>query len=258
MTIGLVILVVAALALTMLPSDPPSPIVDDAASAAGTPTSPEGTTSASVAPAAVACGAQPPAASQEEKPTFSEPPTAQIDPAAKRYRATIVTSCGDIVVDLFADRSPETVENFVALARMDYYAGVTFHRVIRGFVIQAGDPTGTGAGDPGYTIEGELQAAQEEGYGRGILAMANKGGDPNTASTQFFVVQGEDAGLPPQYAVFGQVVEGMDVVDLIAAVPTGTVNGQQDVPSETVYIEDVTIEELPADSGSAPDQENSP
>ena len=117
-------------------------------------------------------------------------------------------------------------------------------------MVQAGDPTGTGAGEPGYTIEGELEAAEEEGYRRGILAMANKGGDPNTASTQFFIVQGQEVGLPPQYAVFGEVVQGMDVVDTIAAIETGTVNGQPDVPTETVYIENVTIEELPASGGT--------
>lgn len=259
--IGIVVLMAAALVLTVLPPPSPSPVVDDEVGTGESPSPTEPTqaaTGTADGATAVACGAERPAASEQEKPTFNEPPAADIDPDGHRYRATIATSCGDIVVDLFVDRSPKTVGNFVALARMDYYAGVTFHRVIQGFMIQAGDPTGTGAGDPGYTIEGELEAAQEEGYRRGIIAMANRGGDPNTASTQFFIVHAEDAGLPPQYAVFGEVVEGIDVVDLIAAVPTGTVDGQPDVPSETVYIEDVSIEELPDDGGSGSDEESTP
>lgn len=258
--ITVIVLMVAVAAVALLPDGSPSPVVEGAPTDSATerPTSQAASPGEASPGAAVACGAEAPTNAEQQKPSFNEPPSAEIDPAAT-YRATITTSCGDIVVDLFADRSPKTVENFVALAQMDYYAGVIFHRVIEGFVIQAGDPTGTGAGDPGYTIEGELEAAEDEGYRRGIIAMANKGGDPSTASTQFFIVQGQQVGLPPQYAVFGEVVEGMDVVDTIAAIETSVVGGQPDVPTETVFIENVTIEQLPASEGAAePTAEESP
>lgn len=230
-------------AFALLPTTT-APIVEDAP-----PTTPTADPTAREGTRTVACGGERPERPAEAPSTFPEPPRAELDPDA-RYRATVVTSCGAITIDLFTGRSPRTVENFVALARADFYVGVTFHRVIQGFMIQAGDPTGTGGGDPGYTIEGEVRAAEQEGYRRGIVAMANRGGDPNTASTQFFIVQGEEVELPPQYAVFGEVAQGMDVVDTIAAIRTGVVDGQADVPTETVHIERVTVEELPSDAGS--------
>src|SRR5207302_5856543 len=120
----------------------------------------------------------------------------------------------DIVVDLFAGEAPKTVNNFVFLARQGFYDGVIFHRTIREFMIQTGDPTGTGRGGPGYKFADEPVRRR---YTRGILAMANAG--PNTNGSQFFIMHG-DSGLPPNYTVFGEVREGMDAVDAIATAPT--------------------------------------
>jgi cyclophilin family peptidyl-prolyl cis-trans isomerase len=156
--------------------------------------------------------------------------------AANAYRATIRTSHGDISVELFADRSPTTVNNFVFLAREGFYDGVIFHRVIKGFMIQGGDPTGTGTGGPGYRFRDELDAAREFGYGPGILAMANAG--PNTNGSQFFLMH-RDNPLPPAYAVFGRTTAGLEVIDAIANTPTGP----NDRPVTDVVIHGVDIVE---------------
>jgi cyclophilin family peptidyl-prolyl cis-trans isomerase len=171
-------------------------------------------------------------------------PDQVIEPSGT-YTATLATTCGDIVVELDADAAPVTVNNFVALAAEDYYVGVPFHRVINGFMIQGGDPTGTGHGGegrfPGYTFEDELGLAQSlvaehGGYPRGTLAMANAG--PDTNGSQFFVVQAEPGfPLSPDFSVFGRVLEGMDVVDRIAQ---GPVEGDRAV--DPVRITDVTVE----------------
>jgi len=168
---------------------------------------------------------------------WSSPPEFGID-AASSYRAVISTNLGDITVELAADRSPSTVNNFVFLARQGFYDGVIFHRVIKGFMIQGGDPTGTGTGGPGYRFRDELELAQEVGYRRGTLAMANAG--PNTNGSQFFIMH-VDGGLPPLYAVFGRAVDGLDVVDAIATTPTGP----GDRPREDVVIRTVEIVETP-------------
>ncbi len=146
---------------------------------------------------------------------YPAPPEMQIDPA-KDYRATIKTNKGDITVTLFAGESPKTVNNFVFLANEGFYDGVIFHRVINGFMIQGGDPTGTGTGGPGYRFDDELEKARSHRYSRGTLAMANAG--PNTNGSQFFIMHA-DYGLPPQYSVFGKAVDGLDVVDEIATTP---------------------------------------
>jgi peptidylprolyl isomerase len=157
-----------------------------------------------------------------------------IDPA-KRYTATMVTSHGTMVIALDPLAAPKTVNSFVFLARYHYYDGVIFHRVIPGFVLQGGDPTGTGTGGPGYKFDDELPAAGR--YQVGSLAMANAG--PNTNGSQFFVISGPDGvRLPPQYALFGAVVSGGEVVTAIDAL--GTRAGK---PKETVTIESVTIAE---------------
>ncbi len=142
---------------------------------------------------------------------FDAPPPMALDPAAD-YLAEIVTTEGRIVVDLFEDTAPETVNNFVFLARQGFYNGVIFHRVVPGFVIQGGDPTGTGRGGPGYRFADELDAPQP--YARGIVAMANSG--PDTNGSQFFIMHA-DSGLPYAYSIFGEVVDGMETVDAIAA-----------------------------------------
>ncbi len=140
--------------------------------------------------------------------SYAAPPPMVIDPA-KRYTATIVTDLGDIVIELFADRAPTTVNNFVFLAREGYYDGVTFHRVIGGFMAQTGDPTGSGAGGPGYKFGDEFHPALRHD-GPGVVSMANAG--PNTNGSQFFITHGPTPHLDGRHAVFGRVVEGMDVV----------------------------------------------
>jgi cyclophilin family peptidyl-prolyl cis-trans isomerase len=166
---------------------------------------------------------------------YSSPPEMQIDPD-QDYRATIRTNRGEIAVRLYAGDSPQTVNNFVFLARDGFYDGVIFHRVIENFMIQGGDPTGTGTGGPGYRFGDELAKAREHRYPRGTLAMANAG--PDTNGSQFFVMH-VDGGLPPQYAVFGKAVDGLDVVDDIASTPTDG----RDRPREDVVIETIDVTE---------------
>src|SRR5579864_5863573 len=134
----------------------------------------------------------------------------------KRYSATLQTSEGALTIDLLADQAPNTVNNFVFLAREGYYDGVPFHRIIKGFMVQTGDPTGTGSGGPGYRFADEPVRLR---YTKGIVAMANAG--PNTNGSQFFIVHGDDVGLPPNYTIFGRVREGLDVLDKIANTPVG-------------------------------------
>ena len=140
--------------------------------------------------------------------SYAAPPELVIDPA-KRYTATIVTDAGDIVVELHAAKAPRTVNNFVFLARDGFYDGVTFHRVIKGFMAQAGDPTGSGCGGPGYRFEDEFDASLRHD-GPGVLSMANAG--PHTNGSQFFITHVATPHLDDRHAVFGHVVEGMDVV----------------------------------------------
>jgi cyclophilin family peptidyl-prolyl cis-trans isomerase len=147
--------------------------------------------------------------------------------------ATLHTNHGAITVELFDDDAPKTVANFVKLAGDGFYDGVVFHRVIPDFMIQGGDPTGTGTGGPGYTFEDEFN---EHPVARGALAMANAG--PNTNGSQFFIVTTEAARwLDGKHTVFGRVTDGMDVVDTISAVETDS----QDKPRETVTIERVEL-----------------
>ena len=175
-----------------------------------------------------------PDGSSPQRQHFDAPPPMVIDPA-KTYGATMVTSRGTLEIALDPLGAPVTVNNFVYLARWHYYDGIVFHRVIPGFVLQGGDPTGTGAGGPGYRFDDELPKGGR--YELGSLAMANAG--PNTNGSQFFVISGPDGmRLPPLYALFGKVVKGLDVVATINDV--GTKSG---TPSERVVIESVTISE---------------
>lgn len=158
-----------------------------------------------------------------------------IDPG-KRYTAEMVTSKGAMKIALDPIAAPRTVNNFVFLARYHYFDGIVFHRVIPGFVVQGGDPTGTGKGGPGYRFEDELPPSGR--YELGSLAMANAGADTN--GSQFFIISGPSGvRLPPQYSLFGKVVSGMETVAAIDA--TGTQSGN---PKERVVIESVTIAEL--------------
>ncbi len=175
-----------------------------------------------------------PDGSSEKRQKFDAAPPMIIDPA-KNYSATMVTSKGTLEMVLDAAAAPVTVNSFVFLARWHYYDGIVFHRVIPGFVLQGGDPTGTGAGGPGYRFDDELPKAGR--YELGSLAMANAG--PNTNGSQFFVISGPDGmRLPPLYALFGKVVKGLDVVQAINDI--GTASGR---PNEQVVIESVTIHE---------------
>ena len=153
--------------------------------------------------------------------------------------ATISTSCGDIVVDLDPAAAPQTVNSFVYLARQGFYDGTVFHRVVPGFVIQGGDPTGTGGGGPGYVVPDEFPAAGFA-YDRGVVAMANSG--PESTGSQFFIVTAATQ-LPAQYTVLGTVASGIEVADRISEVPLATNpgSGELSVPLESVYIEQVTI-----------------
>jgi cyclophilin family peptidyl-prolyl cis-trans isomerase len=139
---------------------------------------------------------------------YSAPPAMAIDPQ-KRYSATFKTEKGDFVVELFADKAPKTVNNFVFLAREKFYDGVTFHRVIRGFMAQGGDPTGTGTGGPGYKFADEFHPGLRHN-GPGVLSMANAG--PGTNGSQFFITHQATPHLDNKHTVFGKVIQGMDVV----------------------------------------------
>ncbi len=143
---------------------------------------------------------------------YSRQPAMQIDPS-KHYTATFHTNRGDFTVELFAKQAPLTVNNFVFLARDGFYNGTTFHRVLRDFMAQAGDPTGTGRGGPGYQFADEAGALALKHDGPGILSMANAG--PNTNGSQFFITFEPTPHLNGKHGVFGRVVSGMDVVKSI-------------------------------------------
>ena len=148
------------------------------------------------------------AASQEGTMSWPEPPPMGID-RAKTYEAVIKTGKGDVRLELYDDRVPVTVNNFVFLCRQGFYDGVTFHRVIPGFMAQTGDPTGTGSGGPGYTFDDEFNPSLRHD-GEGIVSMANAGS--NTNGSQFFITYGPEPHLDGHHAVFGKVIEGMEVV----------------------------------------------
>ena len=142
---------------------------------------------------------------------WNKPPDMQID-ASKAYTVLIETDRGDMELELYPEHAPKTVNNFVFLAREGYYDGVVFHRVISNFVIQGGDPTGTGRGGPGYRFEDEL-AGNPLKHERGVISMANAG--PNTNGSQFFITHSPQPHLDGNHTVFGKVVNGLDVVDAI-------------------------------------------
>ena len=170
-----------------------------------------------------------------DEKVYSSMPEMSID-QSKSYTAVIQTSMGDLTVEFFSDTAPVTVNNFISLSNDGYYDNIIFHRVISGFMIQGGDPSGTGHGEygkfPGYTFEDELNNQQP--YEKGILAMANAG--PNTNGSQFFIMH-VDYPLPYQYTIFGKVTDGLDVIDTIASVQTA----EGDKPIEDVVILGVTV-----------------
>ena len=164
---------------------------------------------------------------------FNDVPEMGIDPS-KRYTATMETSMGTLVIALDPIKAPVTVNNFVFLSLYHYYEGIIFHRIINGFVCQGGDPDGSGRGGPSYRFQDELPKPGQ--YQIGSLAMANAG--PDTNGSQFFLISGPSGvGLPPAYALFGQVVKGLEVVEAMQNVPTGS----GDRPKTDVVINSVTI-----------------
>ena len=153
------------------------------------------------------------------------------------HTVTIATTKGTIVFETYDADAPKTVANFITLADKGFYNGTIFHRVIPGFMIQGGDPTGTGTGGPGYTFADELDPSTpsyQAGYVRGTVAMANSG--PNTNGSQFFIMQ-KDTPLPHSYTIFGKVISGMDVVDAIANSPTDS----SDKPLTSIAMTSVTV-----------------
>jgi len=161
----------------------------------------------------------------------------------KQYLATVKTNRGTFKIKLLPAAAPITVNNFVFLAKEGFYNGTLFHRIIKGFMIQGGDPLGNGSGGPGYSFVDELPPSIP--YGAGVVAMANSG--PNTNGGQFFICNGNNANnlnQTPNYTVFGQIIEGMDVIYLISETPVvQNAMGEYSQPMEEVYIEKVTIEE---------------
>ena len=176
-------------------------------------------------------------ADMKDSKVYKSVPEMNID-TTKNYTAVLNTSLGNITIEFFTTDAPLTVNNFINLAKDGYYDDVIFHRVISGFMIQGGDPSGTGHGDmgkyPGYQFEDELN--NQIPYEKGIVAMANAG--PNTNGSQFFIMH-VDYPLPYQYTIFGKVTDGIDVVDKIASVETS----QGDRPVSDIIINSIEIKE---------------
>jgi cyclophilin family peptidyl-prolyl cis-trans isomerase len=231
--VGIVLILgLFALAAAVLGRDDKKKPTTSASSSSST----SATTATTVNPAlaAVQCNdTKPP--DNPNRPTFTTAPPMSIDPA-KKYTATIETSCGKITVDLDAKGAPKTVNNFVFLAQKKFFDGLTWHRVVKDFVIQGGDPQGTGSGGPGYQFEDELP---QDGYKLGSLAMANSGA--NTNGSQFFIVTGQGGTqLENKYSRFGMVTSGLEVaqkLESFAQSPPDP-NGK---PSRPLYILSITI-----------------
>lgn len=168
-------------------------------------------------------------------PRFNSPPPMTID-QSKTYTATLHTSNGDMVASLFVKDAPITVNNFVFLSQRGFYKGVIFHRIIKGFMVQTGDPLGTGIGGPGYSFKDEPVTRD---YVRGTLAMANAG--LNTNGSQFFIVH-QNTALPKNYTIFGIVTSGLDVLDKIANTPVRpSPGGEVSQPTEQVTIQSIDV-----------------
>src|SRR5437762_2542737 len=172
-------------------------------------------------------------------PQWKEAPEMAID-SARQYTATIETTEGTLTAQLLPGEAPKTVNNFVFLAREGFYNGVPFHRVIKSFMVQTGDPTGTGTGGPGYRFADEPIRSD---YEPGTLAMANSG--PNTNGSQFFIVHGDMRGrLPKNYTIFGRLTGGIETLDKIAAAPVQrSRGGEESQPVEPPRIDSITIAE---------------
>lgn len=261
---GLLALVVVVVGMGVLlggdaPGQSPSPTPTVTPSASPSPSAEPGEQTGTITPTAatesdeVACGAQEPPAAGEPKPQFAGPPPMRIDRKAV-YTATLETSCGAIVLELDPKTAPQTVNSFVFLAKQGYFDGQYFHRLDTSIdVIQGGDPSGTGAEGPGYTIPDEL-GKETPTYPSGAVAMA-KSAAPNSGGSQFFIIAGPDGHNlddNPVYTVFAHVVRGLDVAKRILDLPIvdpgaaagGDLSGQR--PAQAVYLERVTVRKGPA------------
>lgn len=175
---------------------------------------------------------------QPKTVSFTKPK--QVLRGGESATAVVKTSCGTFEIALDAERAPKTANSFAFLAEEGFYDGLTFHRVAPGFVIQGGDPEGTGTGGPGYSVDEKPPA--NLAYTKGVVAMAKSEAEPpGRSGSQFYVVTAPDAGLPPEYALVGSVSKGYDVVERIEALgPPG--EGEDGEPTQTVLIEEITIE----------------
>jgi cyclophilin family peptidyl-prolyl cis-trans isomerase len=170
--------------------------------------------------------------------SWTEAPKMEID-KTKIYKALVKTTGGDLEIELFAKDNPITVNNFIFLARQGFYENIKFHRIMKDFMVQTGDPTGTGSGGPDYQFADELPITKK--YTKGIVAMANSG--PNTNGSQFFIMT-KDYSLQPNYVIFGKVIEGLDTLDKIANTPVVDNGfGEKSKPTEDVLITEITITE---------------
>ena len=180
-----------------------------------------------------------PTPSLEVSPPVSASPSSLASTAKKNrmHQITLQTNLGDITFETYDTDAPKAVDNFITLAKKEFYKNLIFHRVIKGFMIQGGDPSGNGTGGPGYSFEDELNSATESyklGYVKGVVAMANAG--PNTNGSQFFIML-KDTPLPHNYTIFGKVISGQEVVDAIGNVKTGA----SDRPVDSVTIKSVIV-----------------
>jgi cyclophilin family peptidyl-prolyl cis-trans isomerase len=185
-----------------------------------------------------------PSTNSAQPKQWSKAPEMKIDPS-KSYEAEMTTSKGKLTIQLFAKEAPKTVNNFVFLSKEGFYNNIIFHRIMKTFMIQTGDPQGNGSGGPGYSFEDELHSPYK--YDTGIVAMANSGA--NTNGSQFFICTGPDAAISlnahPDYTIFGKVTEGMDIVQKIADTPVkmDPNSGEDSLPTEKVTINSITIKE---------------
>jgi peptidylprolyl isomerase len=195
-------------------------------------------------PAKVACGGAVPKAAGEPKPQFSGPPSSNTLKSNVDYVAKVTTSCGTFEMKLDPAIAPEAVASFVFLAQKGFFDGLWFHRIVPGFVIQTGDPTGTGTGGPGYQFGYETDPKVTFDH-VGLVAMAHSSA-PDSNTSQWFITTGEASHLNGQYTIFGEVVKGYDVVKRIDGMPVGGANG--DTPEQAVYVDTIKIEERAQDS----------
>lgn len=237
-------LIICLAAVTMTACGKVKPLTESQSAAPSQAPAASVAPTATVAPVESPCTkvvqASPTESTSAAEKSWKTAPAMSID-VNKTYCAVVQTSKGSFTLELFAKDAPKTVNNFVFLAKNNFYNGIVFHRILETFMIQTGDPTGTGGGGPGYSFEDELTGPHK--YVEGVVAMANAG--PNTNGSQFFVNTVDNSkNLPKDYSIFGQVVAGMDTVKKIAATPvTAGPSGEKSSPTEKVTIDSVQIVE---------------